>query len=170
MATTLIPFRNTPFTTFVPVLNEAVELTPVVYDAPDACGLAVLFPHGTMWQRGPMHPRDLVAGWRATEIIRHFKVVNKDDLYDVYAAARRNPDLGFEEAAASVIAEIGRETYDEIMALPVPEEIIQIILDGQDDDWPPSPSSIEQEVRAGTIKWRQGFTKLGIKRPDSPTA
>ena len=167
MATTLIPFRNTPFTAFVPALNKTVELTPVVYDAPERCGLAVVSPDGEAWQRSQMFSHDLVACWRATEIIRHLNVVKNDTLHDVYAAALRNPYPGFEEAAASVIAEIGSEIYDEIMALPVPEEIIQIILDGQDDDWPPSLWSIECEVWAGTIKWRQEFTKLGIKRPDS---
>ena len=167
-----IHFVNEPFMArvFWREGDELIECTPVVYDAPNLCGIAIFSEDGEIHAWGSIIPRDLITSWRATVIIRYLNEIEVDTLCNVYYAGRRkvHPE-DRRHYVEPIIAMIGKDTYEEIMAMPVPEKIIRAILDNQSDPFPPSIFPITEEVRAGTIdwqEWKEEFTELGIKHPD----
>ena len=167
-----IHFVNEPFRArvFWREGDELIECIPVVYDAWNLCGIAIFSEDGIRYAWGLLIPRDLITSWRATVIIRYLDEIEVDTLCKVYYAGRRR--VSPEERrnyVEPIIAMIGKDTYEEIMAMPVPEKIIRAILDNQSDPFPPSIFPITEEVRAGTIdwqEWKEEFTELGIKHPD----
>lgn len=163
-----IHFRNKPFMAFVAGEGDApIQCTPIVYDDEEHCGLGILYGDGRAEIWGMLIPRNLIAAWRGTEILRRLDTIEYGTLCHAYATGGRNPS---EQCVEPTIAKIGREAYEEIMSMPIPEEIIRAILDNQKNQrheyFAPSLCPISDEVRAGTIKWRQEFAAAGIKHPD----
>jgi hypothetical protein len=149
--------------------NNKIECTPVVYDDPFDCGVGVYFndgkDEGLVW--GMMSPRNLIAAWRATEVLRRLDNIESGTLCDAFYTGVRDPHSSdMESHVKPTIAKIGQKAYKEIMSLPVPEQIIRAITDNQGEDFPPSRYPVTEEVRAGTIKWRQEFATVGIEHPD----
>lgn len=168
MTTGKILFKNKPFMARVAGRgDEPMKCIPVVYDEMAHCGVGVLCEdgHGQVW--GPVTPRNLIAAWRGTEVLRHLDTIEHGTLCAVYHTGVRNPhESDMKLYVKPTIAKIGRAAYDEIMAMPVPEQIIRAILDNQKDEFAPDLYPITEEVRAGTIQWRQEFADAGIKHPD----
>ena len=167
-----IHFVNEPFRArvFWREGDELIECTPVVYDAWNLCGIAIFSEDGKRYAWGLITPRDLITSWRATVIIRYLNEIEVDTLCNVYYAGRRrvSPEAR-RNYVEPIIAMIGKDTYEEIMAMPVPEKIIRAILDNQSDPFPPSIFPITEEVRAGTIdwqEWEEEFRRFRIKHPD----
>lgn len=170
-----IHFENEPF--IARVLgrgDEPIKCTAVVYDEPYNCGVGIFFEdgHGQVW--GLACPRNLIASWRATEILRRLDVIENGTLCNAWYTGCRDPhESDVDGHVAPTIAKIGQNAYDAIMAMPVPEQIIRAILDGQkqnNDGIAPSLYPITEEVRAGTVAWRQEFADFGIKHPDEVDA
>jgi hypothetical protein len=115
-------------------------------------------------------PRNLIAAWRGTEVLRHFDHIGQGTLHDAYTAGLRNPHSSDQKCIAAVIAKIGKSVHDEIMAKPVPQEIIEAILRGQRDEFSPDTYPITQEVRAGTVEWKDEFASFEIEHPDAVDA
>jgi len=162
-----IHFRNEPFMARVSDKGEEpIKCTPVVYDEMLSCGVGIFYEDGKGQAWGMMTPRNLIAAWRATEILRHFDSIEHSSLSSAYHTGLRDPHKNDVESYVNpTIEKIGREAYDTIMSMPVPEEIIRAVLDNQQDDFPPALWPITQEVRVGTIQWRQEFADAGIKHP-----
>lgn len=162
-----IRFRNKPFMARVFSDGDGpVSCTPVVYDEFRCCGVGIFIngDRGHIW--GPVVPRDLIAAWRGTEVLRRLNTISQRTLCAAYYSGVRNPnesDLLY--YVKPTIAIIGREAYDEIMSMPVPEQIVRAILDNQKDDFPPSLFPITDEILAGTIRWRQEFADNRIIHP-----
>ncbi|MCX6787286.1 MAG: hypothetical protein NTY93_02040, partial [Candidatus Kaiserbacteria bacterium] len=167
-----IRFRNEPFIARVTFKkNEVLTCIPVVYDEKLRCGVGILFEDspGTYW--GYVMPRNFIAAWRGTEVLRRLNVLKDETLCYAFHAGLRNPcESDMESRVKPMIVQIGQKAYDEIMSLPVPEPIIRAILDNQKSDPPPDLSPITDEVRAGTIQWRQEFADAGVKHPDEVDA
>ncbi len=149
--------------------EEPIECTPAVCDEFANCGVGIFYPdgHGQVW--GMVTPRNLIASWRATEILQHLDRIEHGTLSYAYTAALRKPHSSDQEKIDAIVEKIGREEYERIMALPVPEVIVRAILDNQekgDDNFPPALWPIAQEVAAGTLEWRQEFFEAGISHPD----
>lgn len=172
MSKSKIHFQNKPFMAVVAGRgDEPIKCTPVVYDEMANCGVGVFYEdgHGAVW--GMVAPRNLIAAWRSTEVLRHLDTIEHGTLCDAYYTGVRNPhELDMKSHVEPTIAKISRTAYDEIMAMPVPEQIIRAILDNQKDDFAPALYPIAEEVRAGTIQWRQEFADAGIKHPDESDA
>lgn len=163
-----VHFRNEPFMARVAGKgDEAIKCTPVVYDEKSNCGVGVFYEdgHGVVW--GMVTPRNLIAAWRGTEVLRRLDTIESGTLCAAYYTGVRDPhESDMKSHVEPTIAKIGRAAYDEIMAMPVPEQIIRAILDHQTEDCAPDLYPITDEVRAGTIQWRQEFADAGIKHPD----
>lgn len=162
-----IHFRNKTFTAQVIGCGEKpIKCTPVVYEDPGHCGVSLLYENGTGQIWGPMCPRNLIAAWRGTEVLRHLKEIDSGTLCGAYHTGLRKPhESDLEKYVEPTVAKIGRPTYDAIMSLPVPEQIIQAILDNQGEEFAPDLWPVTDEVRAGTIEWREEFVRAGIKHP-----
>lgn len=163
-----IHFRNKPFMAFVAGEGDTpIQCTPIVYDDEGHCGLGILYGDGRAEIWGMLIPRNLITAWRGTEILRRLDTIEYGTLCHAYATGGRNPN---EQCVEPTIKKIGRVAYEDIMSMPVPEEIIRAILDNQKNQrheyFAPSLCPISDEVRAGTIKWRQEFAAAGVKHPD----
>lgn len=163
-----VHFRNKPFWAVVDGEGDTpIKCTPVVYDRIDTCGVGILFEDGNGQVWGLFSPRDLIAAWRGTEVLHRLDVIEHATLAGAYYTGLRDPNKSdMDSHVKPTIAKIGRKAYNEIMAMPVPEEIIRAILDNQGDDIAPDLDPIIDEVRAGTIEWRQGFADAGVKHPN----
>lgn len=153
------------------VSEEPIGVTPMVYDDLGNCGVGIRYDNGTGNVWGLMSPRDLVASWRATEVLKLLDHIEHGTLCSVYYTGMRNPhESDMEPHVNPMIEKIGRAEYDRIMSMPVPEKIIRAIIDNQgheSGDELPSPSTypLTNEVRAGTIEWRQEFADAGVEDP-----
>lgn len=160
-------YENEPFVArVIGQGNEPIKVTPIVYDAPNECGIGIRFEdgQGNVW--GMMSPRNLIAAWRGTEVLRLLDTIEAGTLCAAYCTgARDSHSSHLERYVNPTIEKIGRVQYDRIMSLPVPETIIRAILDNQDDDFAPALYPITDEVRAGAIAWRQEFAESGISHP-----
>ncbi|MFY9492866.1 MAG: hypothetical protein WAP55_00020 [Minisyncoccia bacterium] len=144
-----------------------IQCVPVVYNDVFHCGVGVFYEDGKGQIWGLVSPRNLIAAWRGTEVLRRLKVIEHGTLCAAYYTGVRHPHKSHMESHVEpTIAKIGRAVYDKIMAMPVPEEIVRAILDNQKGDLAPDLYPITDEVRAGTIQWRQEFADAGIKHPD----
>ena len=165
-----IHFKNEPFMAHVAGKgNERVQCVPIVYDELTSCGLGILFRDGTAQVWGMMSPRNLIAAWRGTEVLRRLDTVENGTLCAAYYTGSRDPHgTDIKSHVEPTVAKIGQKVYKEIMSMAVPEKIIRAILDNQKnkDDIAPNLDPITDEVRAGTIQWRQEFADAGIKHPD----
>lgn len=164
-----IHFQNEPFMARVDGKgDEPIKCTPVVYDEISKCGVGVFYEDGhdgQVW--GMVIPRDLIAAWRGTEVLRRLNTIGFGTLCAAYNTGVRDPhESDMELYVELTIAKIGRPAYDEIMAMLVPEQIVRAILDNQKDDFAPDIYPITNEVRVGTIQWRQEFADAGVKHPD----
>lgn len=150
---------------------EPISCTPVVYESMTNCGVGLFCEDGSGRVWGPAVPRDLIVSWRATELLRRFRKIEGNTLAKCYyCATRRIDDPDRQRHIGELVIQIGQAAYDEIMALAVPEEIVQAILDNQQSELSPDLHPITDEVRAGTIKWREEFATVGIKHPDAVDA
>lgn len=163
-----IHFRNEPFMARVAGKgDEPIKCTPVVYDEMSNCGVGVFYEDGKGQVWGMVTPRNLVAAWRGTEVLRRLDTIEHGTLSSAYYTGVRDPhESDMKSHVEPTVAKIGRAAYDKIMAAPVPEQIVRAILDNQKDDFAPALYPITDEVRAGTIQWRQEFADAGVKHPD----
>jgi len=170
-----IHFTNEPFMAIVQEKGEMPILcTPVVYEEPTNFGVGVFYENGggSVW--GLVKPRNMIAAWRGTEVLRRLGKIEFSTLCNAYYTGLRNPHKSdMKSRIEPMIQKIGRTTYDDIMAMKVPETIIRAILDNQkteDEMFKPDLYPITDEVRAGTIEWRQEFADAGIKNPETVDA
>lgn len=163
-----IHFQNEPFMARVADKGDKpIKCTPVVYDEMLNCGVGVFYEDGNGQVWGMVSPRNLVAAWRGTEVLRRLDTIEHGTLCAAYyTGVRDSHESDMKSHVEPTIAKIGRTKYNEIMAMPVPEQVIRAILDNQKDDFAPDLYPITDEVRAGTIQWRQEFADAGIKHPD----
>lgn len=163
-----IHFKNEPFMARVSDRgDQPIQCTPVVYDAEFNCGVGVFYDDGKGQIWGMVSPRNLIAAWRGTEVLRLLDVVEHGTLHNAYHTGLRNPhESDLDRTVKPMIEKIGREAYDRILSMPVPETIIRAIMDNQGEEFKPDLYPITDEVRAGTIQWRQEFADAGIKHPD----
>lgn len=162
-----IHFENQPFLAIVPEKGESPILcTPVVYDEKFCFGTAILYKDGGGKAWGLIAPRDIIAAWRGTEVLRLLERIEDETLTSVYYTGFRNPDqFDFKRYVIPMIKEIGQESYNKIMSMKVPEQIIRAILDNQDGDTlSPDTYPITLELRAGTIEWRKEFADYNISK------
>ncbi len=146
-----IHFKNEPFMARVSGKGEEpIQCTPVVYDERSHCGIGIFYEDGQGQIWGPVTPRNLIAAWRGTEVLRRLDFIKNGTLCGAYYTGARDPhESDMKSFAEPIIAKIGRKTYDEIMEMPVPEQIMRAILDNQKDEFAPSLYPITEEVRGG---------------------
>lgn len=168
-----IHFENKPFMARIAGNgNKPIKCTPVVYEEPSKCGVGLFFENGFGVVWGPGNPRNLIAAWRGTEVLRLFDTIGNCTLAEAYYTGMRNPREINMESVRLTIKKIGQAEYDRIMNTPIPSAIIKAILENQGrygkyganlslDVWP-----IIEEMRAGTILWQRKFADAGIKHLD----
>ena len=164
-----IHFQNEPFMAFVRGKGtDPILCTPIIYDGEFDFGLGVSYEGGGAQVWGLVCPRNMITAWRGTEVLRLLTVIENGTLCHAYYAGQRDPHSNdFKTYVQAMIEIIGQETYDKIMSMKVPEKIISAILDNQKDDgFKPDLDAIIDEVRAGTITWRQEFEDAGLTHPD----
>lgn len=164
-----IVFVNEPFMAIVEGRgDQPVKCYPVVFDEDHSCGIGIIFENGRDNSWGLISPRNFIAAWRATEIIRHIAHIENGTLCAAYYAGRRSVCQNAQDWLIETVNIIGMETYNQIMAMPVPEEIIQAIIDRQKkkDLYKPDACFINDELVAGTVSWRPEFADLNVERPE----
>jgi len=162
-----IVFVNEPFMAVIEGKEEQpIKCYPVVYDKPYNCGVGIFYEigGGSVW--GMISPRNFITAWRATEILRHITYIKNGTLCYAYYAGQRNVHISDQYRVDEIIAIIGKEKHDQIMAMPIPEEIIQAIIERQKTKIPPDIGLITDELRAGTISWRPEFVDLKVERSE----
>ncbi|MCX6792572.1 MAG: hypothetical protein NTY12_00950 [Candidatus Falkowbacteria bacterium] len=143
--------------------DKPIQVRPVVYDSLADCGVAIIPENGRGFVWGLVAPRNIIAAWRATEILRCLKFINPNkDLAHSYYAGLRQPRDWMTQEVSVLIRRIGRSRYNEIMSLPVPDKIIKAILDSQsgESSFMLDTRPIKEEINAGTIKWRKEFSNI----------
>lgn len=150
---------------------DPIPCAPIVIEDLFHCGLGIILADNSAFFWGPASPRDLIISWRGMEFLRRLKKIENGTLAQCYFCATReffDPDR--KRYIGWLIDQIGDRVYEQIMAAPIPEEIIRAILDGQKDEIKPALYPIIDEVRAGTIEWREEFAVAGIRHPDDVDA
>ncbi len=162
-----VHFINESFMARVPDRgDQPVQCTPFVYDEAFNCGVGVQYDDETGQVWGLVSPRNLIAAWRGTEVLRLLDVIEHGTLHNAYYTGLRNPHSSdLDRVVKPTIEKIGQGEYDRIMSSPVPEAIIRAILDNQSEEYKPDLYPITDEVRAGTIEWRPEFAAAGIAHP-----
>ncbi len=171
MKASKVHYRGTPFTATLGDGEDAKEITPTVCDLPgNSYGLALEINGEVSLFLGGGDSADLVTGWRTGEILSRLTCIDLSMLMFAHHAAQRGSEKEEGGPATWVKEVIGEERYAQIMQLPVPDEIIQAILDGQSGDVKPGLDPITGEVRARTVVWWPEFNAAGIKHPDQEDA
>ena len=113
-------------------------------------------------------PRDYIASWRAGEILSVLKHINSITVRGAYFAASRSLNNKEEQYyTAPVIEGIGKENYNNVMSLPIPEKIIRVILDDRKrNKLKPNLYPLTEEIEAGTLAWRDEFSETGVLTPE----
>lgn len=143
--------------------GKPIELVPIIFESSTGnSGVGVIYQEVFLDGYG-LGGKEFITSWRATEMIRKLTMVRQENYAQVFYAARR--EVTEEERidfVNPIIQEIGQETYDKIMKKPVPEEIIEKVLKsyGKGTSYP--IYCIEEEIRAGTITWRDEFSEFNI--------
>ena len=171
-----IHFENEPFWALVKDEGDrAIKCTPVVYENQSKCGIGLFFENGLGKVWGPGSPRNLIAAWRGTEVLRLLDTIGRCTLAEAYYTGIRNPGIINQESVDLTVRKIGQRAYDTIMRMSVPSVIVKAILDNQGKygeygrNLSPDIYPIIEEMRAGTIQWKQWqneFVAAGIKHPD----
>ncbi len=118
-----------------------------------------------MWRWGLVMPHDLMACWRGMLIIEQMHSLHNGGLCDAYYAGMRDLSEAERSYLDRVISQIGRETYDAIMARAVPEDVVTLFFRLAQVDKALVVESITGEVEVGTLNWRDDFVQLGVKHP-----
>lgn len=114
---------------------------------------------------GLVTPHNLIVCWRGMLILQEVKNFDDGDLCNAYYAGQRDPHDSDKHRIDKITAKIGRDTYDAIMARPIPDEVVNLIIKLTDEGehvalWP-----ITEEVKAGTLQWSEDFVRVGAKHP-----
>ena len=113
-----------------------------------------------------LSPHDIIGFWRATRIIEELPRIENSTLSHSYEASRRKPHPSDQEKIDGIVQQIGQDTYDRILREPIPEPIVEQILDLAGKDKALGLWAITDEVEAGTLEWRDEFAQIGAKHPD----
>lgn len=147
--------------------SESRLCIPIVWSSWTGFGPGIIYGDKSLvW--GVM-ARDLVTSWRATLFLPYLANIGKYSLAAAYYAAKRDLDEAqIARYRRPAVNALGQESYDEIMATLVPEMIIERVLRGSRDEDAllyTDLGQITEEVRAGTIEWREEFAKVGVDHP-----
>lgn len=118
---------------------------------------------GRLW--GLVMPHNLIACWRGMLILQEVGSFNEGDLCNAYYAGQRNTHDSNKHRIDEITAKIGKSTYDAIMARPIPNDVVELIIKIADEGEPIALWPITEEVEAGTLKWRKKFAQIGVKHP-----
>lgn len=156
-------FIGTPFTT--KINGEQKEVAPFVYSNFESGVGIKVGKEAIVW--GLVIPQNLIAFWRATEILKQLEEIDNASLSYPYYTAIRNPSPSdYNTYVKPTIEKIGAEEYQMIMSLAIPDSIIGSIISSQENDiigietWP-----ITDEVRAENLEWQDTFADAGILHP-----
>lgn len=130
-----------------------VKCTPVIYNDLSGCGTGIMYEDNS-GATSIIYPRNLIAAWRGTEFIRHFKTIKHETLYVVYYAGMRN--IKNETHLRRILSVVGWKKYEEIMSISVPQIVIDMITKKEAEE-PPLLYPLEEEIRAGTIRNEQAY-------------
>lgn len=176
-------FEGIPYQGYVSLLNpfrsvdensggktELATLTPTILrdmDGSYSIGVYVNDKYGLFASFDRFN--DIISLWRATEIMPYCKSIDQNIFAYLVAIGSRHsePTPQLNMILRSVIAAGDYDSiYHNVMEKNVPEEIVRFILDNQNSGFPPSLEVVTEEVRAGTIQWREDFSGFGILRPE----
>lgn len=123
---------------------------------------------GEIWYSAATLPSDPFAAFRGTEILRQCSKLTGLMRGCAYWAGVRDQNGIFPFAMEGVellVTHIGKETYDAIMAMKIPEEVVDYTIDCLRRGVSIAQSWITDEVRAGTVEWRDVFADFGVEHP-----
>ena len=166
-----------PFTAVVEDKGvEPILCTPAIYyDWQDqivpSSGIAVKYPDGTASLWALLRDCNYIDIWHAVEVLRRHSSIANDTLCKCHYTGKRDDNpKDWERYIADTIDNIGRLAYDEIMAMPVPKQVVELVLHDLRElprkEHRHHHRSIANEVRAGTLEWREEFTAAGVKHPN----
>ncbi len=159
--TNRIIYQGEPFRAYVEGRGEAIQICQAsVFNQAFNFGLSVNirgYNHDLTFDQ--VWPRDPIAAWRASKMLPLVGRLSAEVLRDAYQAGMRR------SSQQAIARKIGYDNLSYVMKLSVPTEIVRAIIDSQADEFRPDLNLIKEEVRAGTIAWRQFFSHIGIKQP-----
>lgn len=169
-----IRFKGERFESFANNRNDGKPTicTPVIFNDGIHCGVGII-ANNEILRYGLFAPCDYIASWRAGEILRRLKLVGQDTLCGAYYAGNRSlvNSIDEEQDTKLVIEGIGKEQYHQVMSLPIPEEVVQVLVnDLRHQALKPDLYPLTEEVEAGTLPWREEFSAIGVLRPEERRA
>ncbi|KKT81978.1 MAG: hypothetical protein A3B07_00180 [Candidatus Yonathbacteria bacterium RIFCSPLOWO2_01_FULL_43_27] len=164
-----IRFRGQYFKAHVGIKESKPFLcTPIVYNDEENCGVGIIVEWNRVQKWGMYEPRDYIASWRAGEILRELRHINSITVRGAYFAASRSLNSKEEQYCTTPVIEgIGEESYHKIMSLPIPNKIVQVVLDDRKNkSLNPNLYPLTEEIEAGTLAWRGEFSEAGVLTPE----
>lgn len=109
--------------------------------------------------------------WRALELLRGMPVLGFPVFQHLWLATGRiDPDDEYDQRCIEEIRSTFAEgyDYDEIMARPVPLEVVQLAIQLFDEglDMNSLCYDLTDEIEAGTIRWSQELKRIGVVHPE----
>lgn len=162
-----IIFQNTETTLKIGSDDSQVTVIPIVLTDGQSTGVGILFPDGQASWWNLLISCNIIAYWRATEMIKIVSKIENDTFCCMYYAANRGIHYSDKQKRKKIVGIVGKKAYEKVMNLPIPEEIIQYILNNYNKESFNSPDlwPILKEYNAGTLEWREEFTKCGLSKP-----
>lgn len=175
------------------------EVTPliVLQDGPVLCGLPrkhmglvlrgqprELLPTGNneeSKEQTPLTPFELdltsalldpIRWWRAAQLLAALPQVNLRCEFDLFiAAGRPEPDdYPDQRVIREVRSALPERLYEEIMARPVPTDLLTWIVkhvdEGNNGDLDEALWHLTKEIEAGSVRWSQKLRRIGVEHPD----
>lgn len=145
-----------------------------ISDGPVECYMALSIALSAViffFEKGPfltgLHPRrKKIVSWRAMEILSMLDEIEVRTMALAHLVSERafshqkvfDPDI-----LKEITDKIGKDSYDRIMSIPVPRELIDAIIESHTED---DIISISEEISAGTMVWEDRFSEIGVMHPD----
>lgn len=111
-----------------------------------------------------------VRWWRALQLLEAMPTLNHRNLgLNLWiATGRPDPDDTFDQDSIQELRGTLEKgfVYEEIMARPVPSEILQLTLQLLDEGQDMNVHDLTDEIEAGTIRWSQELKRRGVDHPD----
>lgn len=149
--------------------EEFTEVTPIIFRTLDhEYAVGAYLPDGLVLACPCGKFTDILCLWRVTEILPFCGNVSQPifaHLVNAVVRQQSSKEL-LQLALQDLLVGDSKLIYGNVMSKKVPEQLIALILESQSGPAPMNLNAITEESIAGTIEWREEFSKAGAMHPD----